>query len=146
MSHIEKILEAWADDCQIDKHDLDSEALQTPQLVHKYLHHYYQIANDLSSAGREFDYMVAIKSQYYMGILPQEELNRFGWKPYQLKIPKTDLPTYLAGDIDLLHIRKRMDELNHTSKVIENILRDINGRTWQIKNAIEWKKFTSGGY
>ena len=31
-----------------------------------------------------------------------------------------------------------------TLKFLEEIIRNISGRTYQIKNAIEWQKFQSG--
>ena len=34
--------------------------------------------------------------------------------------------------------------LNTVVKYLEQVLRSINNRTFLIKNAIEWKKFTSG--
>ena len=34
--------------------------------------------------------------------------------------------------------------LNQVVKYLEQVLRSINNRTFLIKNAIEWKKFTSG--
>ena len=39
---------------------------------------------------------------------------------------------------------KKIEYLKQICNYCENTLKQINNRTFQIKNAIEWKKFTMG--
>jgi hypothetical protein len=50
----------------------------------------------------------------------------------------------MDSDQDLKKKKKKVAYQNQIVKYLEQVLRSINNRTFLIKNAIEWKKFTSG--
>ena len=50
----------------------------------------------------------------------------------------------MDSDPDLQRADQKAAYLNQIVKYLEQVLRSINNRTFLIKNAIEWKKFTSG--
>ena len=41
--------------------------------------------------------------------------------------------------------KQKVDYLQVVNNYLENILKQISNRGFQIKNAIDWKKFTEGG-
>jgi hypothetical protein len=50
----------------------------------------------------------------------------------------------MDSDQDLQRADQKVAYQNQIVKYLEQVLRSINNRTFLIKNAIEWKKFTSG--
>jgi hypothetical protein len=76
--------------------------------------------------------------------MDQETLDEKGWQPFGLKILRTDIDVYLESDKDLLRMEARIHYLKEKVKYIESVLQSIGRRGWDIKSAIEWKKFMSG--
>ena len=61
---------------------------------------------------------------------------------YKKTIPM--LNKYIKSDVDLIKLSQKIVYLRTVINYIEGIIRNINNRTFNIKNAIEWKKFTQG--
>jgi hypothetical protein len=51
---------------------------------------------------------------------------------------------FLQGDTDLNTQRIKIDYLETMIYLLESILGQIKARDWQLKSAIEWKKFLAG--
>ena len=65
--------------------------------------------------------------------------------PFGKKIRDKDTMTkYLDADDKLKEINLKIDYYETLLNYIESILKQINNRTYQIKNAIEWQKFIAG--
>ena len=58
---------------------------------------------------------------------------------------RTDIDKYLLADEEIIKQSQKISYLQIIVNHLEQVLRQINNRTFQIKNAIDWKKFTSGG-
>ena len=65
-------------------------------------------------------------------------------QPFDIKVLKSDVHIYMDSDSDLQRADQKVAYQNQIVKYLEQVLRSINNRTFLIKNAIEWKKFTSG--
>ena len=65
-------------------------------------------------------------------------------KPFDLKVLKADVHIYMDSDDELQKADQKVAYLKQVVNYLEQVLRSINNRTFLIKNAIEWKKFTSG--
>jgi hypothetical protein len=63
--------------------------------------------------------------------------------PYKVR-DKDDLKIYLEADEKISKIRLKIDYYDTMLKYLEEILKQISNRTYQIKNAIEWRRFTAG--
>ena len=81
------------------------------------------------------------KWEYYTG---KADPSIYREKPFDLKVLKADVHIYMDSDVDLQKADQKAAYLNQVVKYLEQVLRSINNRTFLIKNAIEWKKFTSG--
>jgi len=57
---------------------------------------------------------------------------------------KDDLKLYLDSDEKLSKTKLKIEYYDTMLKYLEEILRQISNRTYQIKNAIEWRRFSSG--
>jgi hypothetical protein len=51
---------------------------------------------------------------------------------------------FLQTDDDLITSQDKLEYLKTVLLQLESILKSLNSRTWDIKNSIEWTKFTNG--
>jgi hypothetical protein len=131
-------------DLIIDETQLDTESLKTPQLHSKYLN--FLMNEKLSLAKLQYDYKVLRKKRwlYYTGKISQEELEEEGWEPFELTILKTDLDKFLDSDNDLQSIDIRVKYKQTVVEYLNEIIKVITNRQWNIRSAIDWLKFTNG--
>ena len=84
MVNLESILAEWKEDSQISKNQLDEVSRITPALHSKYLE--YLSLTKLRLKRAEFDQKNLLKEKwlYYEGKMPQEDIEKRGWKadPY----------------------------------------------------------------
>lgn len=131
-------------DMVIDDSELDIESLKIPQLHNKYLNLFHDeriLLRKLEADKRE---LIRDKWEFYSGKMSQEQLDERGWEPFQLKILKQDLDMYIHSDSDVTKIEDRITLQKEKVDYLASIVKSISGRGWEIKNAIEWRKFTSG--
>ena len=138
---IEQLQEQVDKDLKINDTELDLESLKTPQLHNKYMKHLTKFKLMLSRAESEYNTLKREKWEYYTGKAPAEV---YAEKPFDLKILKTDIDKYLDSDIDLQKQKQKVDYLNTTVDFLDRTIRQIGNRGFTIKNAIDWRKFTSG--
>ena len=81
------------------------------------------------------------KWEYYKG---KSSAEVYAEKPFDLKILKTDIDKYLESDSELQKAKQKVDYLDTTVDFLDRTIRQISNRTFTIKNAIDWRKFTSG--
>ena len=65
-------------------------------------------------------------------------------KPFDLKILKQDVDKYIEADEAYIQAKQKMDYLSTVVDFLDRTIKQIGGRDWTIRNAIEWRKFTSG--
>ena len=51
---------------------------------------------------------------------------------------------YLDSDPDIITLQDKVEYIEACLTQLDYIMRSINSRSFDIKNAIEWSKFTSG--
>ena len=139
--NLEELQQAVDKDFKLDDTELDSESIKIPLLHNKYLQHFNKFSLLLKKAEYEHKALVRQKWEYYTG---KSDPSVYKEKPFDLKILKTDVHIYMDSDEDLQRADQKTAYLNQVVKYLEQVLRSINNRTFLIKNAIEWKKFTSG--
>lgn len=138
---LEELQELIDKDLKINDTELDLESLKTPQLHNKYLKHLNNYKLLLSRSQTDYATMKKNKWEYYTGKAPAEV---YALKPFDLKILKTDIDKYLESDVDLQKLKQKVDYLETTVDYLDKIVRQISNRGFTIKNAIDWRKFTSG--
>tara|TARA_Y100000004_G_scaffold182655_1_gene229643 strand:+ start:164 stop:601 length:438 start_codon:yes stop_codon:yes gene_type:complete len=143
LDDIKKMVEK---DSVVDQTLLDQEALKTPQLHSKYLN----LLNDeiliFKKLETEYKRLYRLKWEYYTGKMDKEELERMGWQPFQHKILRQDVGIYMESDKELCLVRDRKSFSETKIKYLEDVIKSINNRNWNIRNAIEWRKFMHGGH
>ena len=138
---LEELQEQADKDLKINDTELDLESLKTPQLHNQYMKHLTKYKLMLSRAETEYNIMKKEKWEYYTG---KADASVYAEKPFDLKILRTDIDKYLDSDIDLQKQKQKVDYLNTTVDFLDKTIRLISNRGFTIKNAIDWRKFTSG--
>jgi hypothetical protein len=143
MENIEQILNHWEKDSVIDSTEPGKELIRIPILHNKYLT--MLIKHKLASKKANFDYLrlKKIKWEYYNGKLSREELEEHGWEQFKFTL-KSDITTYLESDIDLIRLLEKKMYHEEVIIMIESIMKELNSRTYQLKDFIAWEKFING--
>ncbi len=135
----------WEKDSKIDEINLGRESVRVPTLHAKYLTYLSKVK--LQSRKAESDYYNTrrLKYRYYRGEMTQTELNEYEWEQYQGNKPlKNEMDEFLKCDKDLIELEDKVEYYRTVIYTLEQILRSINSRTWDIKTAVEYLKFTNG--
>ena len=135
-------LQEMADvDLKMDDTELDLESIRTPQLHNKYLKIYTQSCLQLKRVRDERKVLYRDKWEYYTGKSAPEVYQA---KPFDLKILRADVGIYIDADSEYQEIGQKEAYLEKMVDYTERVLKEINNRNWNIRNAIEWKKFLHG--
>ena len=140
--NLEEIQEQAEKDLKLDDTELDIESLKTPELHNTYLKLLSKFSLLLKKADSDYAVLHRDKWEYYTG---KADSKVYMEKPFDLKILRADVDKYLLSDSEIILLSQKIEYLRTVVNHIEQVLKQINNRTFQIKNAIEWKKFTSGG-
>ena len=82
------------------------------------------------------------RHNFYTGKAPAEV---YVEEPFPYKVREKDaIQRHMEADEKLSKIDMKIRYYDVTLKFLEEIIRNISGRTYQIKNAIEWQKFQAG--
>ena len=77
--------------------------------------------------------------------MTRQELEEEGWTQWQGNKPlKNEMDEFLQCDSDLITLQDKVEYFRAVISHLEQILRSLNSRTWDIKTAVEWAKFTNG--
>lgn len=128
-------------DLKINDLELDIESLKTPQLHNKWMKYYTKFKLLLTRTEDELRIVRRDKWEYYTG---KADPQVYQLKPFNFKILKTDIDKYIEADEDIQKLTQKVAYLNAVVDFLDRTLRIIVNRTYVIKNAIEWKRFTSG--
>ncbi len=89
----------------------------------------------------EYQRLYRDKWEYYGG---KADAKVYVAKPFDLKVLKSDLAMYISSDEEIIQLSDKISYLEYTIKYCEGIIKSIDNRGWDTKNAIEWKKFEAG--
>ena len=70
-----------------------------------------------------------------------------GRGPYSFTFPvlaETDLAVYITSDEEVIDAENKIGYLETVVDYIKGVIKSVDNRGWDIKNAIEWKKFEAG--
>jgi hypothetical protein len=143
MENLEQVLKNWERDAEIDQTEPGKELIKIPTLHNKYLS--ILTKHKIASKKAHFDYlrMRKIKWEYYTGKMSQDELQQYGWEPFQFTL-KSDITTYLEADTDLIKLLEKKVYHEEVVSVIESIMQELKSRTFQLRDFISWEKFIGG--
>ena len=132
----------WERDSRIDPDNLHDESLKIPQLHSKYYTIYNTITLLREKARDSYNRIRLERYNYYTGKAPAEV---YAAEPFPYKVREKDaIQRHMDADEKLNTINMKIKYYDTILKYLEEIIRIISNRTYQIKNAIEWNKFQAG--
>ena len=135
----------WETDCKLDELNLGQESTKIPELHAKYLNMLTTFKLQLRKNKSNLLSLRRLKWKYFRGELSQQELNTLGWEQYLGNAPlNNQMNEYLDSDSDVIKLQAKVEYIEACLTQLDYIMRSINSRSFDIKNAIEWSKFTSG--
>jgi hypothetical protein len=143
--NIEQLQDTWDKDCEIDDNYLGEHATKTPKLHAKYIKILIGVKLKYTKLQSDYNLLRKSKFRYYRGELSRDELTEYGWEQWQgVKPMKNEMDEFLTGDSDLNTLEVKIKYLETMIYLLESILGQIKARDWQLKTAVEWKKFLAG--
>jgi len=142
MIDLPTLQQMWEKDSKIDIDNLHTESLNIPVLHSKY----YDIYNNLmllrKKAEQQKKNVRHERYEYYSG---KADPDVYIKDPFPKKIRDKDTMTkYLDADERLSTVSMKIEYYDVMLRYIEEILKQIGNRTYQIKNSIEFMRFSSG--
>ena len=132
----------WEKDSQIDPDNLHDESLKIPQLHSKYYTLYNTITLLREKARESYAKIRLERYNYYTGKATAEV---YAEEPFPYKVREKDaIQRHLDADDKMNKIDMKIKYYDVMLKFLEEIIRAVSNRTYQIKNAIEWNKFQAG--
>lgn len=142
---LEDLQVMWEQDAPINVTGLIDAAASVASLHAKYLKELSDARLRYRKAENSYNTMRRAKFRYYRGEMTREELESFGWDQYRgAKLLKNEMEEFLEGDADLNSLRDRIEYHKTVMLFLEQVIKSINSRTFDIRNLIEWQKFTHG--
>ena len=128
-------------DLKIDDVELGDESLKTANLHQKYLNIYNNFRQLQLMSDAQYRILYRKKWESYGG---KADPQIYRDNPFDHKILKQDIHIYLESDEELIKAKQKTEYNKICMESCERILKQIQSRGWDIKNAIEWRKFVDG--
>ena len=139
---LDMIQKMWEKDSNIDLDNLHTESINIPKLHAKYYEIYNNIVLLKKKAEQQRKNTRHERYEYFSGKADPEV---YVTNPFPKKIRDKDtMQKYLDSDESLSSVSLKIDYYDTILNYIESILKVIQNRTYQIKNAVEFMKFQAG--
>jgi hypothetical protein len=139
--NIDEIQTLWEEDSKIDPDNLHQESIKIPSLHSKYYKIYNNIILLKKLEENKFKILKKEKWLYYSG---KSEPEVYKENPFDHKVLKPDLEKYMDADEDIMKSLSKIEYYQTMLNYLDSILKTILNRTYQIKNSIEFMRFTAG--
>ena len=140
--NLEQIQEMWEKDSKTDPDNLHDESLKIPQLHSKYYTLYNTITLLRERAREQYNKVRLERYNYYTGKATAEV---YAEEPFPYKVREKDaIQRHLEADDKMNKVDMKIKYYDIMLKFLEEVIRAVSNRTYQIKNAIEWNKFQAG--
>ena len=130
-------------DLKINDLELDIESLRIPRLHTKYLQLLIENSLKLKKVNAELAVLKRNKWIYYTGKASEDVYKEKGDFPLKLKT-KDEERTFIDADEEIQKKKSEVEYYETAVEYLQEIVKQIGQRNFQIKNAIEWRKFEAG--
>jgi len=124
-----------------DESQMDDSSLSIPELHAKYLQLIYDEKLALEYFKTEYKVLKRDKWLYYTGKADPEV---YAKTPFNLNILKADVDKFLDADTDLNAVYLKVKAQEEKLNLITEIVKSVMGHSFNVGNAIKWKKFLNG--
>ena len=146
----ETLRSEWKEDSHVDFQfknkqytaDLGQLALDIPFQHNKYLNHYTDVSQIKTSLEFEVRKLVKEKREYYGG---EADARVYAEKPFGNSIKTSEkMKVYLESDDEIINLEAKIKYLDQMLYWLDQVMKQISNRGFQVKSAIEWEKFING--
>ena len=130
-------------DLKINDLELDIESLRIPSLHSKYLPLLTEHSLLLKKTQGDYAVLKRNKWIYYTGKASEEVYKEKGDFPLKLKT-KDEERTFIEADEEVRELKGKVEYYETVVEYLQEVVKSISNRSFQIKNAIEWRKFEAG--
>ena len=141
---LKDLREEWKNDCVINKEKANDEILRIPALHSKYMCYMSECKIMYSETLFNLKKLCGDKREYYSGLTSKEKLEKMGWKPFKLRLAKTDIQPYIDADDDVIQLKKRLTYYEEMKDFCESIIKELQNRTWQIREYLTHERYLNG--
>jgi hypothetical protein len=136
------IQEMWKEDAKIDPDDLHNESLRIPELHAKYYEIYSNLLLLKKKCEEDRKQIRHKKYEYYTG---KAEPEVYIENPLDKKVrDKEHLVSCLNSDDEVSKINIKSEIYDVSLTFLQDIIKMLHSRTYQIKNSLDYQKFLSG--
>jgi hypothetical protein len=136
------IQEMWKEDAKIDIDDLHNESLRIPELHAKYYEIYSNLLLLKKKCEEDKKQIRHRKYEYYTG---KAEPDVYIESPLDKKVrDKEHLVSCLNSDEEVSKINLKSEIYDVSLTFLQDIIKMLHSRTYQIKNSLDYQKFLSG--
>lgn len=139
---LDEIQKMWEKDAHIDMDNLHQESINVPMLHAKYFEIYNTVILLKKKSEQSRKNIRHERYEYFTG---KADPDVYIENPFPKKIRDKDtLQKYLDADEKLSQVSLKIEYYDTILNYLESILKVIQNRTYQIKNAIEFLRFQAG--
>ena len=124
-----------------DEVNIDTSSLSVPELSGKYHQLISEEAMSLRLLKKEYDILYRDRWIFYSGKADPEEYDK---EEFHLKILKQDIDKFLNADVQLNTQKDKVILQEVKINLLTEFTKSIMSLSFNIGNAIKWKKFLSG--
>ena len=140
---LENIQDEWEKNSKIDYSNLGTESIRIPVIHDKYLKIFIDERIRLKGMEFELSKLVRSKTNYYKGEMTENELEERGWEQFQGRLLKNEISNYIETDDDYIKIKQNIVVQQEKINYLDSIIKQLNNRGFQIKNALGWLKYSN---
>ena len=120
---------------------LDGYSISIPELANKYHQLAFDERKTLRFLEAQYDIIKLSRWKYYSGKANPDEYEK---EPFDLKVLRNDIDMFLSADKLIKDIKDKVEDQEEKIKLIDTTAKNIINASFNISNAIKWKKFLSG--
>ena len=140
---LSEIQEKVRKELKINSLELDIESLRIPSLHSKYLQLLTEHSLLLKKTQGEYAVLKRNKWIYYTGKASEDVYKEKGDFPLKLKT-KDEERTFIEADEEIRELKGKVEYYETVVDYLQEVVKSISNRSFQIKNAIEFMKFNAG--
>jgi hypothetical protein len=140
----DELIDMWERDAKIEPDNLDSESLKIPLIQGKYFNLFCREKAILAKLNLDLSQLRRWKRDYFLGEIPVEELVEKGIPVFARRLVKSEVDAYIDTDSDVITMLEKIAVVQTKVDLLNLLVKSINDRQWNIRNAIEFLKWKSG--
>lgn len=140
----QEILDMWASDTKLDDLNLDLESIKVPMLHGKYLALLSKERGKVRELTASKKTLTRLLTSYYTGKATPEDLSKLGREQFLERVLRGDIEDRILNDHAMIRLESTLGMHQECVLVLEEIMKSINNRGFQIKNVIDWRRLTVG--